>query len=118
MARFFSIPGMRPHQRDERSRALPDPRDHEQTASFMESRGDTSHGVLGLDPGMRVNFQNRGETVHGEVVAEVPDKSGNVDLYVRAEGNRGHDIYKTHWEPETARTMIQTHDPQKVRKAP
>ena len=118
MAKFFSIPGLRPFRRDDSSRELPDPREHPQTASYMETRSPTSHGVLGLDPGQRVNFQRRGETVNGTVVAEVPDKQGNVDLYVRTEGNRGKDLYKTHWEPHTAREMVQTSDPQKVRKAP
>ena len=47
MPKFFSIPGLRPHQRNERSRELPPLDENPNLSEYLGTRSPTSHGVLG-----------------------------------------------------------------------
>jgi hypothetical protein len=117
--KFFSIPGMRPHQRSEKSRELPDPRDNPMMSKYFETRSPTSHGVLGLDPGMNIDLDLHGEHRPAVVLAEEGDqRTGEASVYVKSRGNRHDEIHKVTFKPDGARSMVQTDHPKKVRRAP
>jgi hypothetical protein len=115
--RFFSIPGVRPI-RGGKGLALPDPKEDPRFADYFSGRPETSHGVLGLDPGMNVDISIRGDVRHGTVVREVGDeKTGKASVFVRSErGDGKKEVHRLDFEPHKARSMIQVGQPHRVKE--
>ena len=116
--RFWSIPGVHPIRDGGRGRPIPPPEENPKLAGWMESRSPTSHGVLGLDPGMPVDLDLHGEHRPAMVVREEGDqKTGEASVFVRSAGSTGKsETHKITFKPDQARTMIQTDFPKRVRE--
>jgi hypothetical protein len=116
MSRFYSIPGMAPSQPKEnpRSFSLPDIHDeaHEaQLGEWLRSReGNPSHQTIGLDPGDKVHFRDlAGEDRPAIVIGEERDqRTGAIDLHVRASDPSGSGTYRLRFEGDTQTSMRTT----------
>ncbi len=112
MARFYSIPGMAPSQREnKRGLVLPDIRAEEHHAQFGEwldsRRGKPSHDAVGLSPGDKVGFVDAtGERRPAIVDHEERDShSGKIDVYLHANDQSGSGSYKVTFEGADDRTL-------------
>lgn len=115
MSKFFSIPGLPPFR--SRGRALPSMDENPMLKGWLDSRSPTSHGTLGLDPGMHVDLDLHGEHRDAVVVREEGDmKTGAASVIVKSKGSLGRDQHhEIKFVPDTARTMIQAGHPRRVR---
>jgi hypothetical protein len=77
---------------------------------WLDSRSPTSHGTLGLDPGMHVDLDLHGEHRDAVVVRD------EASVIVKSKGSLGRDQHhEIKFVPDTARTMIQKDHPKRVR---
>lgn len=104
MARFISIPGVRPVQSDVGPGfrgSLPDIHGNPQFSEWLASRKPTSHTATGIDGFNRL----RGEVayVEGE---EINHHTGEIEQSVIRNDATGSGTYRVTWEPNGDRGMV------------
>lgn len=106
---FFSIPGMRPHQRENSGAIGPGYRgplpENPLAEEFLRSRAPTSHGTTGLEPDDFLHFRGDVARVEGE---EKDQHSGKIEQYIQRHDPTGSGTHRVTWEPNGPRGMIVT----------